>query len=76
MPGPDGRVSIAGQRAGFMGRLFFMSSLIFNVPLILGEYSGWFRKGGAEIRAIPSPQGPATAGIKAGLAFASKSRWL
>lgn len=76
MPGPGGRVSIAGQRTGFVGRLFFTSSLIFNVPLILGEYSDWFRKGGVEIRAIPYPRETATAGIKAGLVFAFKSRWL
>lgn len=34
MTGPDGRVSIAGQRAGSMGRLIFVASLIFIVPWI------------------------------------------
>jgi len=73
--GPDGRVSIAGQRAGFVGRLFFMSSLVFNVPIIQGEFSAWPRKGGGETRSIPYPRETAAAGIKAGLAFAFKSRW-
>lgn len=35
MPPPDGRVSIAGQRTGFVGRLFFTSSPFSMSP--------WFR---------------------------------
>lgn len=34
MLGPAGRVSVAGQKTGFMGRPFFTSSLICDVPVI------------------------------------------